>query len=150
MSGSYEEFKEANPHLSRFIPYLELLIKESARGKVLISTGFLEELLREVLLAFTLEVRAATELISVGKAYLRGARLLSEKDRARSAVGVTLREAVDRYGPYYVGSRKLLDPCGAGDDATWLRGFLQQEITEAIAKGGLDGLEFLKMPLSGV
>lgn len=56
--------KDAHPHLAEFYPYLELLREESDRGKVLISTGFIEDQLKNVLLAFMLESSQAEELVS--------------------------------------------------------------------------------------
>ncbi len=47
-----DELRDKYPHLDKFVPYLELLRKESDRGKVLISTGFLEQQLRDILAAF--------------------------------------------------------------------------------------------------
>jgi mannitol operon repressor len=58
------------PHLAKFWPYLELLKKESPRGKVLISTGFIEEQLKEILLAFMLQNTQATELVDGANAPL--------------------------------------------------------------------------------
>lgn len=58
------------PHLKEFFPYLGLLEKESDRGKVLISCGFLEEQLKQVLRAFMLEVSQAEELVEGGNAPL--------------------------------------------------------------------------------
>lgn len=65
-----EDVKAKFPHLAKFWPYLELLDKESARGKVLISTGFIEEQLKEVILAFVLQDAAATELVEGANAPL--------------------------------------------------------------------------------
>lgn len=65
---TFEEFKKANPHLNKLWPYLNLLNKESDRGKVLISTGFLEEQLKIVLLAFMLDTSQAKEMVEGGNA----------------------------------------------------------------------------------
>ncbi|MET4806640.1 hypothetical protein [Limibacillus sp. MBR-115] len=59
----FKEFRKKNPHLEPFWPYLELLNKESDRGRVLISTGFLEQQLKDVLLAYMLEASQATDLV---------------------------------------------------------------------------------------
>lgn len=67
---SWEEFKAKNPHLKDFLPYLETLNKESPRGRVLISTGFIEEQLREILLAFMLAGKEAERLLEGGNAPL--------------------------------------------------------------------------------
>jgi hypothetical protein len=45
----------SHPHLKEFLPWLDLLNKESERGQVLISTGFLEQQLKDILRAFMLE-----------------------------------------------------------------------------------------------
>lgn len=58
------------PHLAKFWPYLDLLHKESDRGKVLISTGFIEEQLKDVLQAFMLKGKVATELLTSANAPL--------------------------------------------------------------------------------
>lgn len=65
-----DDLRKEYPHLAKFIPYIELLAKESDRGKVLISTGFIEEQLKEVLLAFMLDKPSATELVTGGNAAL--------------------------------------------------------------------------------
>ncbi len=50
--------------------FLELLDNESDRGKVLISTGFMEEQLREVLTSFMLDCPKAKEFVGGGNAPL--------------------------------------------------------------------------------
>lgn len=65
-----DEFKAANPHLAKFLPYLDLLGQESDRGRVLISTGFMEEQLKDILLAFMLKDRQAADLVTSGNAPL--------------------------------------------------------------------------------
>lgn len=60
---AFEEFKARNRHLVKFWPYIELLNNESDRGAVLISTGYLEQQLSGILLAFTLQVPQATDLV---------------------------------------------------------------------------------------
>lgn len=64
------DLNDKYPNLAEFFPYLELLAKESDRGKVLISTGFLEEQLKNVLLAFMLHTPQANELVSSANAPL--------------------------------------------------------------------------------
>lgn len=56
------------PHLKEFLPYLDYLKKESERGRVLISTGFMEEQLRQTLLAFMMVKPQAEELVEGGSA----------------------------------------------------------------------------------
>jgi mannitol operon repressor len=65
-----EEFRARNPHLAKFFPYMELLNKESDRGAVLISTGFLEQQLRDILLAFMQEKPQSIDLLDGGNAPL--------------------------------------------------------------------------------
>jgi hypothetical protein len=66
----HPDLRAKYPNLARFWPYLDLLQKESPRGKVLISTGFIEQQLKEVLLSFTLRVPQAEELLEGGNAPL--------------------------------------------------------------------------------
>jgi mannitol operon repressor len=58
-----DDLRTKYPHLKKFWPYIDLLSKESPRGKVLISTGFIEQQLKEVLLAFMLPVSQAKNLL---------------------------------------------------------------------------------------
>jgi mannitol operon repressor len=58
-----DDLLKTHPHLKEFLPYLDLLNKESDRGKVLVSTGFLEQQLKEVLLAFMLPNDQAADLV---------------------------------------------------------------------------------------
>jgi len=58
-----EDVRAKYPNLAKFWPYLELLQKESDRGKVLISTGFIEEQLKEVLLGSMLQGKTAEDLV---------------------------------------------------------------------------------------
>lgn len=58
------------PNLQDYLPYLEELGKESPRGKVLISTGFMEQVLKEILSAFLIENKVAEELFEGGNAPL--------------------------------------------------------------------------------
>jgi len=67
---SFEATKVRFPHLKEFFPFLEALNKESARGRALISAGFLEEQLKRILLAFMLEGAKADELIEGANAPL--------------------------------------------------------------------------------
>ncbi len=67
---SFEEFKKRNPHLDSWWPYQDLLQAESPRGQVLISMGFLEEQLKQILLAFLIDGSGSTNLIAKGNAPL--------------------------------------------------------------------------------
>ncbi len=58
------------PHLAKFYPYLDLLRAESDRGRVLISTGYMEEQLKDILLAFMMDSPQAKELVTSGNAPL--------------------------------------------------------------------------------
>ncbi|QQO19447.1 hypothetical protein JJB98_05790 [Bradyrhizobium diazoefficiens] len=58
------------PNMQDYLPYLEELGKESPRGKVLISTGFMEQVLKEILCAFLVEGKVAEELFEGGNAPL--------------------------------------------------------------------------------
>jgi hypothetical protein len=63
-----EELPQKFPDLKDFVPYLEELNKESPRGKVLVSTGYLEQMLEEILRAFMLEVKTVDDLFEGGNA----------------------------------------------------------------------------------
>jgi mannitol operon repressor len=56
------DFKDALPRYRNIGPWLKALIEESDRGKVLISTGLIEEQLKTALLAFMRDVQSAAEL----------------------------------------------------------------------------------------
>lgn len=58
------------PHLKEFLPYLDGLNKESPRGQVLISTGYMEQILEEILRALMLEVKPVDDLFIGGNAPL--------------------------------------------------------------------------------
>lgn len=62
--------REDQPHLAKFYPYLEFLHSESDRGRVLISTGYMEEQLKDILLAFMLDTPQAKELATSANAPL--------------------------------------------------------------------------------
>jgi hypothetical protein len=62
--------REEQPHLAKFYPYLDLLRAESDRGRVLISTGYMEEQLKDILLAFMMDTPQAKELVTSGNAPL--------------------------------------------------------------------------------
>jgi mannitol operon repressor len=57
-----EQLRAKYPNLERFWPFLQTLRLDGPRGAVLISCGFLEEQLKEILLAIMIEVSAAKEL----------------------------------------------------------------------------------------
>lgn len=60
---SFDDYKAKNPHLKEFFPFLDELNKESPRGRVLISAGYLEEQLKRILLAFMVEDNRAEDLV---------------------------------------------------------------------------------------
>lgn len=59
-----------HPHLKEFSIFLEKLRSESDRGMVLISTGYLEEQLKQVLLSFFVDGAAQDSLFEGGNAPL--------------------------------------------------------------------------------
>lgn len=61
---------ETYPHLAEFFAFLEKLQDESERGMVLISTGFLEEQLRNTLLAHFVDDSSLLVLVEGGNAPL--------------------------------------------------------------------------------
>jgi len=61
-----DEYRNKYPHLAKFWPYVDVLNAESQRGKVLVSAGFLEEQLKQILLSFALECSEAMELVEGG------------------------------------------------------------------------------------
>lgn len=65
-----EELVKKYPNLKEFFPFLDLLQKESDRGQVLISTGFLEQQLKDVLLAFMRDTPESQELFAGANAPL--------------------------------------------------------------------------------
>ena len=56
-------FEETHPHLKDFSAFLPELEKESDRGAVLIATGFLDELFKQILLAYFRMDKASQELV---------------------------------------------------------------------------------------
>jgi mannitol operon repressor len=61
---------ETHPHLKEFIPWLDLLNKESERGQVLISSGFMEQQLKDILQAFLIANSGADTLFEGANAPL--------------------------------------------------------------------------------
>ncbi len=72
-----DDIKKKYPNLEKFWPYVDVLNGESQRGKVLVSAGFLEEHLKQILLAFLVDCPQTAELIDGGNAPLGsfGARI---------------------------------------------------------------------------
>lgn len=64
------ELLKEYPNLKDFLPYLDELNKESPRGKVLISTGYLEQMLKDILVAFLMKDKVVDELFEGGNAPL--------------------------------------------------------------------------------
>lgn len=58
----HQPLHETHPHLQEFSVFLDKLKEESERGMVLISTGYLEEQLRQILLAYFVEDPALASL----------------------------------------------------------------------------------------
>lgn len=67
---TFDEIKSRNPHLEGFWPYLDKLGEESDRGAVLISTGYLEQQLKDILLAFMVDPEKVRDLVDGGNAPL--------------------------------------------------------------------------------
>lgn len=67
---SREELLKQYPNLKDFLPYLDGLNKESPRGRVLISTGYLEQMLEDILRAFMLDQPSVDDLFAGGSAPL--------------------------------------------------------------------------------
>jgi len=63
---AFRPLAETQPHLKEFADYLEISASESHRGAVLISTSFLEEQLRKILLAFFMADKASLKLFEGG------------------------------------------------------------------------------------
>jgi hypothetical protein len=61
---------ETHPHLKEFLSYLPVVSAESARGEVLISVSYLDELLRRTLMAFFVEQKKHSELLDGANAPL--------------------------------------------------------------------------------
>jgi mannitol operon repressor len=61
-----DDLLKTHPHLKNFLPWLDLLNKESARGRVLISTSFMEQQLKDILQAFMIENDGAASLFEAG------------------------------------------------------------------------------------
>jgi mannitol operon repressor len=59
-----------SPHLREFDTFMRKLREESDRGTVLISTGFLEELLKQTLLAYFIDDKSLVALVEGGNAPL--------------------------------------------------------------------------------
>jgi mannitol operon repressor len=62
--------RATHPNLERFWPFIQTLRQESDRGQVLISAGFLEQQLKDVLLAFMLEQQQTRDLVEGANAPL--------------------------------------------------------------------------------
>jgi mannitol operon repressor len=63
-----EDVLKEYPNLRDFLPYLDGLNEESPRGQVLISTGYMEQLLEDILRAFMLEIKTVDDLFKGGNA----------------------------------------------------------------------------------
>ncbi len=52
-----------HPHLSKFIPFLDVLNEESARGKALVAASFLENLLLDIIAAYLIPGKSQKQLM---------------------------------------------------------------------------------------
>ena len=59
----YKPLLETHPHLKDFVPFLDDLNKESARGTVLISASYIENQLGEIISAFLLDDKSSKKLL---------------------------------------------------------------------------------------
>lgn len=65
-----QPYESISPHLREFRIFIEKLNEESDRGAVLISTGFLEEQLKQTLLAYFIDDKTLIALVEGGNAPL--------------------------------------------------------------------------------
>src|SRR5262245_64259296 len=65
-----ESLRAKHANLERFWPFIQQLRLESERGQVLISAGFLEEQLKDVLLGFMIDNSRARDLVEGANAAL--------------------------------------------------------------------------------
>lgn len=87
---------ETHPHLKEFTAFLPVLNKESDRGKVLITASYLDELLRQVLLAFFADQTAGTKLVDGFNAPLGSLATRCEAASALGLVSTEERAEIDR------------------------------------------------------
>src|SRR5947209_1634118 len=80
-----EEVLKEYPNLKDFLPYLDGLNKESPRGQVLISIGYMEQVLEDILRAFMLEIKTVDDLFKGGNAPIG---TFSAKMKAAYALGL--------------------------------------------------------------
>lgn len=59
-----ESVLKTHPHLAEFLPFLDTLNGESARGAVLVAASFLDNLLHRVIQSFLLEGKSQEQLLS--------------------------------------------------------------------------------------
>ena len=59
-----DDVLETHPHLIEFLPFLDALNLESARGGVLIAASFLENLLTDILRAYLLDGQSSDQLLT--------------------------------------------------------------------------------------
>jgi len=59
-----DDFLAANPHLAEFMPFLDALNAESARGAVLVGCSFIDGQLEKILAAFLRDEKESAKLLS--------------------------------------------------------------------------------------
>lgn len=63
MKSRNEDVLKTHPHLNEFLPFLDALNAESARGGVLVAASFLDNLLHRVIESFLLEGKSQDQLL---------------------------------------------------------------------------------------
>jgi hypothetical protein len=58
------EVLKTHPHLTEFLPFLDTLNAESARGGVLVAASFLDNLLHKIIQSFLIEGKSQEQLLS--------------------------------------------------------------------------------------
>jgi hypothetical protein len=87
LQSDRDEVLKEYPNLKDFLPYLDELNNESPRGKVLISTGYLEQLLKEILSAFLLKDKVVSLCVGarMSRGFVKRQRISRDIPRERCA-----------------------------------------------------------------
>ena len=81
----HEAILKSNPHLADFLPFLDILRAESARGATLVAASYIENLLHHILKAHFIEGKPSDQLLTGFNAPLGS---LSAKIAAATALGL--------------------------------------------------------------